>query len=298
MQIVNHTQLRAFHAVARTRSFSKAADLLGLTQPAVSVQVKALESAHGVRLFRRQGGEAVLTETGRDLFDLTRQMVLAEEQIGEFLTDTAALEAGSLSLAADGPHVALDVVSAFMQRYPRLRVSVRLGNTETTVQHLLEQRADAAIVANPRPDPRLFTLPIHRRGMLALLPRDHPLAARGRLTLREIADYPVILRETGSTTRRLLEDAVRRLDITLSPALELGSREAVREAVARGLGIGFLFERENEGDDRTVALPLDGLSDVNVDTVACLKSNRRRAMVRALIGIAGEIATAGKTRGA
>lgn len=292
MRTATHTQLRAFHAVARTRSVSKAADMLGLTQPAVSVQVNALEAAHAVRLFRRQGREVVLTDTGRELFELTRQMFVAEEQIGEFLTGRATLGTGSLVLAADGPHVALDVISAFMKRHPRLRVSVRLGNTSAALQMLLEQRADAAVVANPKPNPRLFTLPIQRRGMLALIPRDHPLAARDRLGLQDLVGHPVVLRETGSTTRRVLDEAVRRQGLALSPALELGSREAMREAVARGLGIGFLFERESEGDARTVARPLDGLSDVNLDTLACLRSSRRRAVVRALIEAARDLANA------
>mgnify|MGYP001343182998 CR=1 FL=1 len=292
MRTATHTQLRAFHAVARTRSFSKAADVLGLTQPAVSVQVKALEATYAVRLFRRQGREVVLTDTGRELFELTRQMFVAEEQIGEFLTGRATLGTGSLVLAADGPHVALDVISAFMKRHPRLRVSVRLGNTSAVLQMLLEQRADAAIVANPKPNPRLLTLPIQRRGMLALMPRDHPLAARDRLSLQDLVGHPVVLRETGSTTRRVLDEAVRRQGLALSPALELGSREAMREAVARGLGIGFLFERESEGDARTVARPLDGLSDVNVDALACLRSSRRRAVVRALIETARDLANA------
>ncbi|WP_119461464.1 LysR substrate-binding domain-containing protein [Rhodospirillaceae bacterium SYSU D60014] len=290
MWSVNYTQLRAFNAVARARSFSKAASLLGITQPAVTVQVKALETAYAVHLFQRQGRSVVPTESGQALFALTQQMFLAEERIGEFLTSSTTLEAGSLALAADGPHIALDVVSRFARRYPRVQVSVRLGNTAAAVQELLEQRVDAAVVANPKTDPRTIIVPIHRRGMLALVPRDHPLATQSRLKLRDIAGHPVILREIGSTTRRLLDEAARRANVALAPTLELGSREAMREAVARGLGIGFLFERENEGDDRTVAVPLQGLSDINVDTVTCLKSNRRSAVVRAVIEIAEEIA--------
>lgn len=294
MRTVNHTQLRAFDAVARARSFSKAANLLGITQPAVTVQVKALETAYAVHLFHRQGRNVVPTEAGQALFALTQQMFLAEERIGEFLTSSTALQAGSLALAADGPHIALDVVARFAHRYPRVQISVRLGNTGAAIQELLERRVDAAVVANPRADSRMVIVPIHRRGMLALVPREHPLATRPRLKLRDIGGHPVILRETGSTTRRLLDEAARRLNVELSPTLELGSREAMREAVARGLGIGFLFERENEGDDRTVAVPLQGLSNINVDTVMCLKGNQRRAVVRAVIDIAREIAGRGK----
>jgi aminoethylphosphonate catabolism LysR family transcriptional regulator len=276
--------------VAQARGFSRAASLLGLTQPAVTVQVRALETAHGMRLFRRLGREVVLTDAGRALFELTQSMFAAEERIGEFLHASTSLETGTLSVAADGPHLALDVVSLLAKRHPRLRIAMRLGNTDSAVQDLLDQRVDAAVIALRRPIPRSYALPIYRRGMLALVPRGHALASRRRLRLPELADEPVILREAGSTTRRILDEAMRRFDVRLTPALELGSREAMREAVARGLGIGFLFERENEGDERTVAIPLAGLADVNVDAVVCLEANRRRAVVRALFEAARELA--------
>jgi aminoethylphosphonate catabolism LysR family transcriptional regulator len=290
----NYTQLRAFHMVARLRGFTRAAAGLGLTQPAVTVQVKALETAYGVRLFERQGREVVLTDTGRRLFDLTQEIFAAEERAGEFLAGRAGLQSGSLTLAADGPHAALDVVSLFRRKHPQIQLFVRLGNTDLAVQDLLEQRADAAVIGMRRPIPRTFALPLQRRNLLALVPRAHALASRRRLRWSDLRGQVLILREQGSTTRRVIDEALRRQGLDLTPGLELGSREAVREAVARGLGIGFLFEREADGDSRSIAVPLTGVEAASTDYVVCLSSQRQRAVVAALLAVAAELS--GKPR--
>lgn len=282
------SQLRAFDAVARAGSFTQAAVQLRVTQPAVTVQVRALEEAYGLRLLSRGSGAARLTADGQDLFVLTRQLFAAEEAIEARLSSGRDLEQGSLLLAADGPHMALALLARFRSRYPGLETKVTLGNAQETRAAIQEQRADVAVLANPPKDPRMKVLPIARQDMVVLLPRGHRWRGRKEIDLAELVEEPTVLREPGSNTRRTLDRALQKRRLRLQNALELGSREAVREAVAAGLGLGFIFSGEAIGDKRVVALPIAGLRGSSLDCLVCLKSQLKRRIVTALVDVAAE----------
>ncbi|MCZ4281373.1 LysR substrate-binding domain-containing protein [Kiloniella laminariae] len=289
---MRHSQLRAFDAVAREGSFSRAAQLLKLTPPAVTIQVRSLEETYGLTLFHRSGGQALLTEDGQQLFNKTRQFFLEEEKIQEHLSASSALERGHLKIAADGPHVALPLIAAFRERYPGVTLSVSLGNAESVRQDILAQRGDVGITANCAGDDRLILDNLSLQSMVALVPAEHSLAKSKRIGLAELMAEQLILRERGSNTRRVLDLAVKQQGLAYEEMLELGSREAVREAVAVGLGIGFLFEHEVWGDNRTHALLIDELRDSNRDMVICLKSQIKRRSVEAFVSLARETAGA------
>ncbi|WP_179188235.1 LysR substrate-binding domain-containing protein [Kiloniella majae] len=283
---MRHSQLKAFDAVAREGSFAKGAHLLNLSPPAVTIQVKSLEEAYGLTLFIRSGGKAILTSDGQALYDRTRRFFIEEEEIQNYLSASSALEKGHLKIAADGPHAALNIIAAFRERYPGIKLNVTLGNAETVRQDILAQRADVGITANCPESDRLVIDELSVQSMIALIPRAHHLSSRKGLSLPELMSEPLILRERGSNTRRVFEGAVRDLSLSYENELELGSREAVREAVAVGLGIGFLFEHEVLGDDRTVAVPLKELVDSNRDMVICLKSQLKRRAVESFVSLA------------
>ncbi|WP_158090275.1 LysR substrate-binding domain-containing protein [Kiloniella majae] len=283
---MRHSQLRAFDAVAREGSFAKGAHLLNLSPPAVTIQVKSLEEAYRLTLFIRSGGKAILTSDGQALYDRTRRFFIEEEEIQNYLSASSALEKGHLKIAADGPHAALNIIAAFRERYPGIKLNVTLGNAETVRQDILAQRADVGITANCPESDRLVIDELSVQSMIALLPRAHHLSSRKELSLPELMSEPLILRERGSNTRRVFEGAVRDLSLSYENELELGSREAVREAVAVGLGLGFLFEHEVLGDDRTVAVPLKELVDSNRDMVICLKSQLKRRTVETFVSLA------------
>jgi len=250
---MRYFQLRAFDAVARERSFSKAASLLGLTQPAITTQVRNLEESCQQALFVRTTQGVQLTDAAQPLFELTRQMFSTEEQIEDLVSLATAYQHGSLKLAADGPHVALQVVAAFREQYPGIDISVSLGSQREVWDDLLGYRVDAAIVGNAASDARIMAIPVAQQDMRVLLPKDHPLAASESLSLADLKDHPVIRRESGSNTQRLIDEALQRARFSLPTALELGSREAVLEAVKQGLGIGFVLEREIPDGTHTVA---------------------------------------------
>ena len=287
---MRYAQLRAFDAVARAHSFSRAAQMLGLTQPAISIQVTALERAYRTDLIQRQGAQLSLTTEGEALFTLTRQMFSAEAEIEDLLESTEGLQRGHLRLGADGPHLALDLVALLRRRYPLITLELVLGNATQTWNAVLQSVVDIALMANPPADLRIARQPLVTQDMMALLPRDHGFAKQKQLTLKDLDDQPVIFREHGSNTQRLLEAALKKAGRTLTPVLVVGSREAMIEAVSRNIGIGFIFNREENQDPRSIAVPLRELRASNRNMLVYLKPRRRRRTVQALIDVAKDFA--------
>lgn len=285
---MRYTQLRAFDAVAREGGFSRAAERLSLTQPALTIQVRALEDAFAVKLFQRGGGKATLTGPGHELFRLTRELFAVEGRIHDYLSASKELETGEIRLSVDGPHLAMGLIAAFRERYPGVQMAVSSGNAHEVWHNLMEGRGDVVIVANPPDDKRVSVLPIHRCALQVLVGVDHPWAQRAMLELSDLVGQPAILREPQSNTRRTLERILAKTGTRLDVTLELGGREAVLEAVAAGLGIGFVFEREVTGNTRVRSIPLNGATQDNLDCVAALNSHRRRRVVSAFFDIAGE----------
>lgn len=284
--MVRYFQLRAFDAVAREGSFSKAATLLGLTQPAITTQVRNLEETCEQALFVRAADGVHLTEAGIPLFQLTRQMLSTEEQIEDMVSAARSFEYGSVKLAADAPHVVLNVVAAFKERYPNINISVSLGSQREVWDALLGYRVDAAVVGNAASDARVMAIPVARQDMCVLVPNTHPLAKCKSLVLRDLRGYSAIRRESGSNTQRLIDEALQAAKIALSKGLELGSREAVQEAVKQGLGLGFVLDREVVGHPQTVAIPIAELQGCNIDSVVCMHSQRKRGIVQAFLNVA------------
>jgi aminoethylphosphonate catabolism LysR family transcriptional regulator len=288
---MRYFQLRAFDAVAREGSFSKAASLLSLTQPAITAQVRNLEEACQQALFVRTNEGVYLTDAAKPLFELTRQMFSTEEQIEDMVSRATAFRHGSLKLAADGPHVVLQVVAAFRKQYPDIDIAVSFGSQRDVWEDLLAYRVDAVVVGNAKSDERVMEIPVVRQDMRVLVPKKHPLARSQSLSLADLKPYAIIRREAGSNTQRLVDEAFRRRKLAVSTAMQLGSREAVQEAVRQGLGIGFVLEREIPRDPHTVAIPIEELRGCNVDSVACLHSQRKRGIVQTFLGVAAAVAT-------
>lgn len=283
---MSYSQLRAFDAVARSGSFSRAAEMLGVTQPAVSLQVAALEKAYRTDLLTRKGAAVSLTDDGDALFALTRQMFGLEAEIEDFLGSSLKLQRGHLRFAADGPHLALDLLAAFRESHPGVTVELILGNATETWNALLQSAADIAMLANPPDDPRVASLPVAVQDMMLLVPRGHVLAKRPEVVLKDIAAEKVVFREHGSNTQRTLEKSLRKQRLNLFPVLTVGSREAMIEAVSRRIGIGFIFDREKNDDPRSVAVPIRELRGSNRNMLVYLKPRRRRRTVAALIELA------------
>ena len=283
---MNHAQMRAFHAVATEGGFTKAARLLGVSQPAITIQVKALEEAYGANLLHRSGQRVVLTDLGDDLLDITHRIFDLHQEAEELLSAARELRGGHLRAGADGPYFVMGVLAAFIERYPGVRVTVAMGNSQSVLRDLVDYRTDVAVVARIDDDRRFHAVPYIRQPVVVFVPRTHKWGKRRGIRLAELEGQPMILREEGSSTRQIFEDALAKARIAPRVVMEIGSREALHEAVAAGLGIGVVEAAELGTDDRLTTL---GVTDARLEAteyVVCLKERRNLRTVQAFFDLA------------
>ncbi len=284
---MNFAQLRAFHAVAETGGVTLAAERLRVSQPAVTVQIKSLEEAYGVELFHRINRRLVLSDLGRELLDIARRSFAAMDEASVLLAESGGLDRGSLKVGADGPYHVIGHLAAFRKTFPRVTVSLAIGNSDDMLESLLAFRTDVAILARFVDDPQLTFVPVARHQLVVFVPRKHRWARRRSLKLTDLAGADMILREKGSTTRRVFEAALSERGIRPNIFMEIESREAVREAVAAGLGVGVVNEAELGLDERFVALPLQDADITTDEYVVCRADRSERRLVRAFLEMVG-----------
>jgi aminoethylphosphonate catabolism LysR family transcriptional regulator len=275
--------LRSFHAVAEHRGFTAGANALHISQPTVTTQVKELEERYGVELLVRRGRRVELTETGAALFDISRRIMSLHGEAEELLLSSGRLTTGKLRVAAVGPFHATEMVANFLAKYPSIKVSMLLGNSDQTLQRILELEADVAILAHVVDDPRVYSVPFSTHEVVVFVNVDHEWHGRENVSIAELANQPLILRETGSTTRRAFELAAEKADVPIRPLLEIGSREGVWKAVERGLGIGVVADFEFVAHPRLETIRI---ADATVRTeyrLACLLERRHSPKIEAFM---------------
>jgi aminoethylphosphonate catabolism LysR family transcriptional regulator len=282
---MRHTQLRSFHAVAQNGSFTAAARELGVSQPTITTQVKSLEDEFGIELFVRHGRRIELTETGGGLLDITRRLFSDEKEAADYLNESRELKTGHLRVGSVGPYHVTDMLAAFNARYPGLYVSVTVGNSRQTVADLLDYRTDVAVLAHVEPDPRLVAIPYRRHRVVVMCPADHAFARRRGIRIREMVGQRLIVREAGSTTRLAFDQAMHGAGIEPRVVMEIGSRESIREAVAKGIGLGVVSEAEFIPDPRIRALPVSDAEIYTYAHVVHLRERQNARLVRAFLGV-------------
>lgn len=267
-------KLRAFLAVARHGSFSAAARALGLSQPTLTTQVQGLEQQHKVELFHRRGHRIELTSVGHQLLPIARQLAALEVEAYNLLHDCGELTRGQLKLGAVGPFHVIEMVDAYRQRYPKVDVSIRLGNSAQVFGDLENYVIDVGVLARFHDAPGFETMAYARHAIILFVHLDHPFARHESVPLQALENQPLLQREDGSSTRRALESALRQAGIAPRVAMEIGSREALREAAARGIGIGVVSEAEFIPDARFRPVRIDGDPAFTETHIYCLKERR------------------------
>ncbi|QJR14375.1 LysR substrate-binding domain-containing protein [Usitatibacter palustris] len=287
------TQLRSFHAVARAGGFTGAAKLLHISQPTVTTQVRFLEETYGIELFYRRGHKVSLTPLGEQLYELAQRIFTLEGETVHLLEDSGELKSGHLRIAAVGPFHVTEMLARFNRRYPGLEVSVRVGNSTEVLQRLLDYQAEVAVLAQYTEDPRFHSVPYSRHRIVVFVHRSHRFARRKSISIRDLAGEGMILREEGSTTRKAFDDALRDHGVTPRVVMEIGSREAIREAVIMGVGVGTVSEVEYIPDPE---IRMVRLRDADVYThahVVCLEERRGARLVEAFLEIVAELQRSG-----
>lgn len=246
--------LRCFAAVVEGGSLSRAAEILGLSQPTVSVTLAGLERACGTLLLHRRPRLA-LTDAGQELLARARLVLGRMEELEEAVRQSRGLRRGSIAIGLSTPAHAMPRIAAFMAAYPELRVRTRLGNTSGLLEALAACEIEVAIMTLTAPVEGMSCTLLLTQRLIACVPAFAPRAA---ISLEQLAEGPLVLREPGSMTRAMMERGMAAQNLTPRVVLEVGSREAAREAVAAGIGISVVLDGEAWLDERLLAVPILG----------------------------------------
>lgn len=285
---MNLFQLRAFDAVAREGSFTRAAARLFISQPAVTGHIKALEEHYQIALLRRTARRVELTEEGARLAAITRAIFGLVDEAQTMLEANRQLLTGRLEVAADGPHLVMPMIASLRSRYPGITVNLRLGNAQETLAALLSEHADVAVLTEVEPRNGLHLQPLDESRICALVPATHPWAKQqpDGIELAQLHEVIMVLREPSSITRRTFDDACLAANVQPRVLLELDSREAVTEAVAAELGVGVVSSMEVSPDPRVHAVPILGDGLLNRHTLACMERRRSLRLIQAFFELA------------
>lgn len=263
---LNLHHLRIFARVAELGGFSRAAEALHLSQPAVSKSVRELERQLQTTLFDRSAGAHRLTDAGAALLPRARELFAVERMAEEELRRIRGLEAGVLRIGASttiATYLLTSHLARFRKEHPGVALRITTANTRDVALATLERRVEVALVEGPVDDPRLSVIPWRDDELVLIAPPGHALVRKRRLTPADLATVPFIARERGSGTRRVAEAALASRGISLHIALRLSSTEAIMRAVAAGLGVAIV-SRAAIGDQLSlghiVALRLRGLA--------------------------------------
>jgi DNA-binding transcriptional LysR family regulator len=243
MRRLNLDQLATFAKVVETGSFSAAAEKLGLTQPAVSLQIRQLEKRLGAALLERAGKKARPTSAGSELLGHADRIDAAVASAIESVARHASETIGHVRLGTDNTVTIFllpPVLGALRKRYPGLEISVSTGNAADIVKAVEENRIDLALATLPVSGRALEVSPVIEDAIVAIAPRD--MALPQRLTAANLAKLPLLLSQPGSASRRITDRWFARGDATINPAMTLGSAEAIKAMAIAGLGCGILPE--------------------------------------------------------
>jgi aminoethylphosphonate catabolism LysR family transcriptional regulator len=282
---MRYAQLKAFHAVAAHGGFSKAAEKLALTQPAISDHIRKLEEAYGSELFLRRRGGVELTPFARKLYAVAERMFEAEAQALELLSRAKGLEEGSLSIGADAATHVLPLIRRFRERYPRIGLRLVAGNSAQLLARLDRIEIDFAVIAGTPPQQNYHARLLRDDAISAFAATSHPFARRSEIAFAEFVQQSVVLREEGSVTRTLLVDEAARRGLPLADVMEIESREAAREAVASGLGIGIVSTAEIVPDARLHTLRFSDWEASMSEWLVCLATRADLNVMRAVLGL-------------
>jgi DNA-binding transcriptional LysR family regulator len=262
---LNLNQLRVFNAICDELSMTGAARRLHISQPAVSKQLAELEQALGAPLVDRLPRGLRLTSAGEVLAGHARRIFQTEQAAEAELGQLLGLRGGSLAIGASttiGGYFVPPVLGEFHSHFPQVAIELRIGNTHAITEAVLAGQLDVGLTEGLWPGEGALEQVFAHDEMVAIVGARHPLVGQGSVTLTELQSLPWICREHGSGTREVIEAELAERGIRLSPVMSLGSTEAIKHAVAQGIGFAFVSRVTVELElqiGRLVALAIDGL---------------------------------------
>ena len=304
MADINFHQLLLFYTVARVKSFSRAAQELGVSQPAVSIQVQELERSLGTVLLNRKPRGVEATEAGRTVYEYAQRIFSLAQEMQGAVDELQGLRRGRLTLGASstpGEFILPLIVAQFAQVHPGIQIELLIANTATTVDRVLRRELHLGVVGEVVEDEtgELSTMPLIEDEVAFIASPRHPLAQREVLTLEDVATAGLVMRESGSATRAAVERCLHEAGVRPQIVAELGSNQAVKQATAAGLGIGAVSRYgvcTEVAAGTLLVLPVKGWRCTRTFTTIYLKDRHlspvQRAFLQFLKKMASDLAPA------
>jgi DNA-binding transcriptional LysR family regulator len=278
--LINLNQFRAFYLAAKEKSITKAAAVLHVTQPAVTMQIQAFEKHLNVKLFRKYGKELQLTDVGQVLYGYARRMFNIVDEIEYVLKSYADLTHGSLSIGTTrsfARHLMPGLLSRFQKSFPKVKVYLKVGSSQEIADSIAAFRYDLGIIGRLPQLDKLKVVPYTREEFCVVISPNHRLAAKSKVSLFELKNEPIIIRESGSGSRHAILSLLASHNVKPSVLVEAGSVEFIKEYIIKERGISFLYKPEVELEAKMGLLkPMDveeGPIWVQTDIVSARRSN-------------------------
>lgn len=274
---LNLKQLKVFYYVARHLSFTKAAEELFVTQPAVTMQIDALERHYGTRLFTRERKNLSLTEAGAMLYSYAERIMILAFEADQAMLNLKMHPHGVLRIGTTKTWARVlmpGYILRFQEKFPELRIQLDEGSSDEMALSVVYGRNDLAIVGRVDYDERLEVIPFpgHEKDeVVFVVPPDHPLAGRETVTMAEVAPLPLLLREQGSGIRRVIVEHARACGVELNVMLEASSVPFIKDLIRKGAAVSILTrisveEELRAGTLKAVSFAGDGLA-IDIDLV-------------------------------
>jgi DNA-binding transcriptional LysR family regulator len=276
-------QLRTFLEVCRLRSFSRAAEKLMVTQPAISAQIRTLENEVGARLFDRDGGKVTFTAAGKVFEPFAEHCLQCHSHIMVAIGELHRTPRGEISVSANEAtslYVLPTVFAQFKRQYTRVGLSIVRADRVRTLESVLNREVDFGIVSLPLKDPRLLVDVIHRDEVVMIAPKNHSLAARESVKFPEVLQHSLLLPKQGRQ-RELIEDLFRSYDVNPRVAMEVESSELLKRLIVAGLGLGFLPRSNVAIDEKAGTLQVLKLEGVRINRELALVYRKDKNLTRA-----------------
>jgi LysR family transcriptional regulator, transcriptional activator of the cysJI operon len=291
---VNFNQLLAFFAVARERSFTQAAKILEISQPAVTRRILEMEQAHNVKLLERTKRRVVLTEQGKLLLSYAERIVALADEAEVALKSMAGLKSGRIEIGTSRPVASAylsSIAIAFKQRFPGVVPAIHVENSQWILEQVLGFRLDLGIIGMKPRHPDLIVIPFFNEQLVIVVPSNHAWARRKALRLEDLDGQSLIMREKGSGTRELIDSAFDKLHIKPVVAMEVGSNEAIKRAVEGNLGLAFFPPSVVDAEIKEGVLKALNISGVRLAlsfNVIYHREKRSSPLIRAFIEVLRE----------
>ncbi len=278
-------RIRAINAVAQSGSYAAAARALGVSQPTMAEHVRQAESVYSVRLFMRRDGVLHPTPLCLQLCDIAERMAEEEREAERIMTRHATLKDGRITIGLGNSMPGMAVIALFRKRYPSVEIAVETGSHERIIKAVLSRGVDVGILPDIPRDGRFRTETLVSQEVVALLHEQHALADKAQLTCRQLMKQPLIFRARGSSTQRVVDRAFAQAGLAPKPLLVLDARDAAYEAVANGIGVGFIWRHGTSRHDTVRRIPVAEMASCH-DEAAFALSDESSVIIDAFMAAA------------